>query len=74
MAMTPAQLQELIARYDGCPLTAAVRHPQHAAELMALNAQLEWRGPVDGSAAAAAVVHRALEDVLRARDARGQAA
>lgn len=68
--MTERHLAELIAEH-GCPLTAAARHPEQRAALMALNAELE-RTAATGSAEARERVQRALEDVLRARARRAR--
>ena len=59
-------LAELVDECAGCPLVAAARHPEHREPLMALNAELERAAPA-GTAEKVDRVHRALEDVLRAR-------
>jgi hypothetical protein len=65
-------LTELVNRY-GCPLVAAAQHPEHRAELMALNAELEGAAP-SGTTETVDRVQRALEDVLRARVRRARRA
>jgi hypothetical protein len=60
-----AVIRELV-RECGCPLKAAVGHPEHRGALMRLNAERELRRPTMSDAAGNRV-RRALESVLRAR-------